>query len=66
MSRPVLVVFRRLTEIYEYERPTVVTRLRGLYLSNQLTDLHAAIFNRVAPSLLPSNGQLLSMHVGDP
>ena len=38
------VVFRRLTEISEYERPAVVTRLRGSYLSNHLTDLHAAIF----------------------
>ena len=42
------VVFRRLTEISEYERPAgrpaVVTRLRGSYLSNHLTDLHAVIF----------------------
>ena len=34
------VVFRRLTEISEY----VVTRFRGSYLSNHLTDLHAVIF----------------------
>ena len=33
-----------LTEISEYERPAVRTLLRGLYLSNHLTDLHAVIF----------------------
>ena len=38
------VVFRRLTEISEYERPAVVTRLRGSYLSNHLIDLHVVIF----------------------
>ena len=42
------VVFRRLTEISEYERPAgrpaVVTRFTGSYLSNHLTDLHAVIF----------------------
>ena len=38
------VVFRKLTEISEYERPAVVTHLRGSYLSNHLTDLHAVIF----------------------
>ena len=38
------VVFRRLTEISEYDRPAVVTRFTGSYLSNHLTDLHAVIF----------------------
>ena len=37
-------VFRRLTEISEYERPAVATRFRGSYISNDLTDLHAVIF----------------------
>ena len=35
------VVFRRFTEISQYGRPAVVTRLRDSYLSNHLTDLHA-------------------------
>ena len=39
----VSAVFRRLTEISEYEQH-VVTRLRGSYLSNHLIDLHAVIF----------------------
>ena len=49
-------VLHRIAEISEYERLAVVTRLRGLNISNHSTDLHVVIFVGywVASFLLPS------------
>ena len=49
------VVFRRLTEISEYERPAGRGHpLQGSYLSNHLADLHVVFFCRVASPVLPT------------